>query len=69
MTKPLPKHRRETSETVPKHQKQFNKMQPTNPNAHMYVNRTAAETHREENLVDVVTCGCNCRVWSVECKV
>jgi hypothetical protein len=27
-----------------------NKIQPTNPNAHMYVNGTDAERHREKNL-------------------
>ena len=49
-----------------------NKMQPTNPNAHTYVNGTDVETHREENLIDVATRvatrGCKCSVWSVSVK-
>ena len=34
-------------------------MQPTNPNAHMYVSGpgTDLETHREEKLIDVATRG------------
>ena len=50
----------------------INKMQPTNPNAHTYVNGTDVETHREENLIDVATRvatrGCKCSVWSVSVK-
>ena len=50
-----------------------NKMQPTNPNAHTYVNGTDVEKHREENLFRIFgparLCDedAKCEVKSVKC--
>ena len=61
-----------------------NKMQPTNPNAHTYVNGTDVKTHREEHLFrifgparlcdedakcEVESVKSGAHVWRVKCKV
>ena len=69
---PMPRLRSEDPLHRRKQGNARNKMQPTNPNAHTYVNGTDVETHREENLIDVATRvatrGCKCSVWSVSVK-